>query len=219
MLRKSLVGVACVGLLAACSSKPKPVDVTKIFAVKSTFGSDYRTSSKGPSDITPQMVGEQKLPPGVTFDPPDCEKLATGERLPTGTQGKTAAVSADGKGNRLIAIAVVATATVPYDASLTAKCKHVAFKTDKGNLNGSIDVVDAPQITGVQTTGRHRQVTISARGRERNNELYSYVAYSGNTVVIVDASPMRVRGEQQPPAIDTDRAQQLLKDAVAAMRS
>jgi hypothetical protein len=29
---------------------------------------------------------------------------------------------------------------------------------------------------------------------------------------------MRVRGQQQPPAIDTDRAQQLLKDAVAAMR-
>jgi Domain of unknown function (DUF5642) len=219
MLRKSLVGVVCVGLLASCSSKPKPVDVTKIFAVKSTFGSDYRTSSKGPNDISPQMVGEQKLPPGVTFDPPDCEKLATGQRLPSGTQGKTAAVSADGKGNRLVAIAVVANTTVPYDASLTDKCKHVGFKTDKNNLNGSVDVVDAPQINGVQTSGRHRQVTISARGKERNNELYSYVAYFGDTVVIVDASPMRTRGQQQAPAIDTDRAQQLLKDAVAAMRS
>ena len=219
MLRKSLVAVACLGLLIACSSQPKPADVTKVFAVKSTFGSDYRTSSKGPTDITPQMVGEQKLPPGVSFDPPDCEKLATGQRLPSGTQGKTAIVSADGKGNRLVAIAVVAKASVPYDASLTDKCKHVGFKTDKGNLNGSIDVVDAPQINGVQTTGRHRQVTISARGKERNNELYSYVAYFGDTVVIVDASPMRIRGQQQPPAIDTDRAQQLLKDAVAAMRS
>ena len=218
MLRKSLVAVACLGLLVACSSHPKPVDATKVFAVKSTFGPDYRTSSKGPTDITPQMVGEQKLPPGVTFDPPDCEKLATGQRLPSGTQGKTAVVSADGKGNRLVAIAVVATTTVPYDASLTDKCKHVGFRTDKGNLNGSVDVVDAPQINGVQTSGRHRQVTISARGKERNNELYSYVAYFGDTVVIVDASPMRVRGQQQPPAIDTDRAQQMLKDAVAAMR-
>jgi Domain of unknown function (DUF5642) len=219
MLRKSLVGVVGLGLLAGCHSQSKPVDVTKVFAVKSTFGSDYRTSSKGPSDITPQMVGEQKLPPGVTFDPPDCEKLATGQRLPSGTQGKTAAVSADGKGNRLVAIAVVANAAVPYDASLTDKCKHVAFKTEKNNLNGSIDVVDAPQINGVQTSGRHRQITISARGKERNNELYSYVAYFGDTVVIVDASPMRGRGQQQAPAIDTDRAQQLLKDAVAAMRS
>lgn len=208
----------CIGVLAACgTSQPtRPADVTKVFAVKSTFGPEYRTTSKGPSDISPQMVGEQKLPPGVTFDPSDCEKLATGQRLPTGTQGKTAAVSADGKGNRLIAIAVSATATVPYDATLAEKCKHVSFTA--GNVTGTVDVVDAPQINGAQTSGRHRQFQITARGKERNNELYTYSAYFGNSVVIVDASPVRVRGQQQPSPVDTDRAQQLLTDAVSAMR-
>ncbi len=217
MLHKPLVSVLCVGVLAACGTQPtRPVDVTKVFAVKSTFGPEYRLASKGPSDITPQMVGEQQLPPGVTFDPQDCEKLATGQRLPTGTKGKTAVVSAEGHGNRLIAIAVSATDKVPYDASLTQKCKHVAFAA--GNVTGTIDVVDAPQINGVQTVGGHRQVQASQRGKERTNELYTYSAYFGNSVVIVDASPVRAPKQQQASPVDTDRAQQLLTDAVAALR-
>ena len=208
-----------MGLLAACgtSQSARPTDVTNVFAVKSTFGPEYRVSSKGPSDITPNMTGEQKLPPGVTFDPPDCEKLATGQRLPSGTQGKTAAVSAEGKGNRFIAIAINTTKPLPFDDSITDKCKQVTFKTDKGNLSGTIDVVDAPKINGAQTTARHRQVQISARGQERTNELYNCVAYFGDNMVMVDASPV-TRRSQLPEPIDTARAQQMLADAVAALR-
>lgn len=219
VLGKSLVSVICVGLLAACGTRQSahPTDVTNVFAVKSTFGPEYRVSTKGPSDITPNMTGEQKLPPGVTFDPPDCEKLATGQRLPSGTQGKTAAVSAEGNGNRFVAIAVNSTKPLPFDNSIADKCKQVTFKTDKGNLNGTIDVVDAPKINGAQTTGRHRQIQITARGKERTNELYNYVAYFGDNVVMVDASPV-LRRDQTPEPIDTDRAQQMLADAVAALR-
>ena len=208
-----------MGLLAACgtSQSARPTDVTNVFAVKSTFGPEYRVSTKGPSDITPNMTGEQKLPPGVTFDPPDCEKLATGQRLPSGTQGKTAAVSAEGKGNRFIAIAINTTKPLPFDDSITDKCKQVTFKTDKGNLSGTIDVVDAPKINGAQTTARHRQVQISARGQERTNELYNCVAYFGDNMVMVDASPV-TRRSQLPEPIDTARAQQMLADAVAALR-
>jgi hypothetical protein len=217
VLGKSLVICMCVGVLAACgtSKSAHPADVTKVFAVKSTFGPEYRVTTKGPTDITPKMVGEQKLPPGVTFDPPDCDKLATGQRLPPGTQGKTAAVAAEGKGNRFIAIAVGATQPVPYDASVTDKCKHVTFTA--GNMTGVVDVVDAPQIHGAQTTGRHRQIQITARGKERSNELYNYVAYFGDSVVMVDASPVTLRN-QLPGPVDTDRAQQLLTDAVSAVR-
>ncbi len=211
------MSVVCVGVLAACASQQThPADVSKLFAVKSTFGPEYRLSSKGPSDITPQMVGEQQLPPGVTFDPPDCEKLATGRRLPTGTKGKTAVVSADGNGNRLIAIAVSATTKVPYDASLTQTCKHVAFTA--GHVNGTIDVVDAPKIDGAQTVGGHRQVQRSARGKEQSSEMFTYSAYFGNSVVIVDASPLPARKQQQPNPVDIERAQQMLTDAVSAMR-
>jgi hypothetical protein len=209
----------CVGLLAACgtSQSAHPTDVTQVFSVKTTFGSDYRVTTKGPSDITPNMVGEQKLPPGVTFDPPECDKLATGQRLPSGTQGRTAAVVAEGNGNRLIAIAITATKPVPYDDSITSKCKQVTFKSNNGNLNGTVEVVDAPQIHETQTTGRHRQVQVNARGKQRSNELYNYVAYFGDNVVMVDASSVQRRNEPPPP-IDVARAQQLLADAVAAMR-
>lgn len=209
----------CVAVLAACgtSQSAHPTDVTNLFAVKSTFGPEYRVSTKGPSEISPNMVGEQKLPQGVTFDPPNCDKLATGQRLPSGTQGKTAAVSAEGNGNRFIAIAVSAEKPVPYDSSITDRCKQVTFKAGNGALNGVIDVIDAPQISGAQTTGRHRQVQITVRGKERSNELYNYLAYFGDNVVMVDASPV-VQRNQPPGPIDFDRAQRLLTDAVAALR-
>ncbi len=207
----------CVAALAACGNQPsRPVDVTKVFAVKSTFGPEYRTSSKGPSDITPQMLSEQQLPPDVTFDPPDCEKLATVQWLPAGTQGKMAVVVAQGKGNGLIAKAVSANTKVPYDTSLTQKCKHVGFTA--GSATGTIDVVDAPQISGAQTLGEHRQVQVTARGKERDSEVFTYSAYFGNSVVTVEASPVRTAKQQQPSPVDTERAEQLLTDAVSALR-
>jgi hypothetical protein len=42
----------------------------------------------------------------VTFDPPDCCAYASGQTLPPGLTDNMAALSAEGEGNRFIAIAV-----------------------------------------------------------------------------------------------------------------
>ncbi|HYB38133.1 MAG TPA: DUF5642 family protein [Mycobacterium sp.] len=214
---KALVGVMCAGWLAACSTgqSAHPPDITKLFEVKSTFGPEFRVTTKGPSGIDPRMVGPQKLPPGVTFDPPDCADYAAGQRLPTGLQGKMAAVSAEGNGNQFISIAIQATKSVPFNA-VPEKCKHVTF--DAGKLSGVIDAVDAPRIDGAQTVGTQRQIQASAPGKQLSREIYNYTAYLGDLVVMVSVNPVTVR-DQPPAPIDAERARRLLTDSVSAIRS
>ncbi len=222
-----------MGLVVSCGESSHPVDVSRVFEVKNSFDTGYRVSTKGPADIDPKMTAEPKDPQGVTFDPPGCDQLATEqtaigdvlvERLPTGTTGKMATTSAAGKGNRFIAIAVEATKPVPLDTSVSDKCKHVDIKSStaiKGvtvDSDSAIDVIDAPQIHGVQTIGRHYTSQVSARGKERSSESYIFAAYFGSTVVMVNAAPLTARG-QAPGPVDVDRAKQLLSDAVAAVRS
>ena len=216
-VEKALVGFMCAGWLAACSTgqPAHETDVATVFTVKSTFGPEFRVRTDGPSGIDPRMVGPQQLPPSTAFDPPDCAKYATGQSLPQGIQGKMAAVSADGKGNRFTAIAIQANEQVPFEA-VPDQCKHVTFKA--GNLSGVTDVVDAPRIDGVQTAGTYRRIQATIGKIARSDEFYHYVADFGHSAVIVTAIPV-VIPNQPPPPVDVERARRLLTDAVSALRS
>lgn len=221
-VRNSLV-VSAVGLivgaeaLAACSGSHKPIDTTKLFNVESTFGSDFKTQNKGPTDIEPKMLGPQKMPQGVTFDPADCGDYAAGSgRPPKGIRGKMSVVSADGNGNRLVVIAMQADKDMPFDAEAANKCKHVSFQA--GKLTGYLDEVDAPHIDGAQTAGSHSSIEMTGGdGQQSSRESYTFTAYLGDARVQVTANPLPVRG--QPLAmVDADRARQLLTDSVSAVR-
>ena len=206
----------CAGLLAACThaTDPKPaqsIDIKKVFAVKADFGPQFRVITAGPSGIDPKLLAPQKLPDGVAFQPADCAKYAAGQTLPPGLKGNMAAVSAEGDGNRFIAIAVEASDRVPFDTEVADKCKHVAF--GGGPVRGVVEVVEAPHIDGVQTLGTHRalKTTVGA------GELYNYVAYLDNYLVVVTANPLVVPGQPVVP-VNTQRARDLLTTAVAAVR-
>ncbi len=206
----------CAGWLAACAAgQHKPIDTSKVFGVKSTFGPEFHVTTKGPADINPKLLGPQKLPPGVTFDPADCGDYVSSGRLPKGIRGKMSVLAADGDGNRFVAIAVQADQDVPFDAEAAKKCKHVTFEA--GRVTGFIDEVDAPHIDGAETVGSHREIEAMVGDTQRSREVYNYAAYLGDWVVLVTANPLAVRG--QPPApVDSDRARRLLVDSVSALR-
>ena len=216
-IRKALLAVVCASLVAACSHSPenKPaqsIDIKKVFSVKSSFGPQFQVFTAGPSGIDPKMLAAQKLPDGVGFQPADCARYAAGQTLPEGLKGNMAAVSAEGEGNRFIAIAVETSDRVPFDPAVTDKCKHVAFGGD--TVRGAVDVVDAPHIDGAQTLGTHRQLQTTAGA----GELYDYVAYLDNYLVVVTANPLVVPGQPVAP-VNTQRARDLLTTAVAAVRT
>ncbi|MFL0180624.1 MULTISPECIES: DUF5642 family protein [unclassified Mycobacterium] len=221
-VRKSLlvssVGfLVCAQALAGCGGSQKPVDTTKLFNVQSTFGSDFKTQTKGPNDIDPKILGPQKMPPGVTFDPSDCAEYAANTgRPPKGIRGKMSMVSILGNGNQLVAIAMQADQDLPYDDADAEKCKHVSFNA--GKLTGYLDDVDAPKIDHAKTVGSHSEIEITGKdGQQQSRESYTFTAYLGSALVQVTANPQPVRG-QPPSMVDADRARQLLVDAVAALR-
>jgi len=211
-----VAGLLCAGALAACSSgeSAHPVDIKKVFTVESTFGPEFRVKGKGPTGIDPALEGSQGLPPNVTFTPPDCGKYTTSQRLPLGTQGKMAAVFADGKGNRFVAVAFQTAGELPFKA-VPDQCKHVTF--DSTNVNGVVDAVAAPQIDGAQTLGTYRQVQATVGDKQRTQEVYHFAAYLGSSLVVVTATPLAAANQPAPP-IDVDRARRLLTDAVSAVR-
>jgi Domain of unknown function (DUF5642) len=207
----------CAGLLAACNlgpeSKPaQSVDIAKVLSVKSGFGPQFHVVTAGPSGIDPKMLAPQKLPDGVAFQPPDCAKYAASQTLPPGLKGNMAAVSAEGEGNRFIAMAIETSDRIPFDASVADKCKHVTF--GGATVRGVVDVVDAPHIDGAETLGTHRQLQTAVGA----GEVYDYVAFLDNYLVVVTANPLVVRGQPLVP-VNTQRAQQLLTTAVSAVRS
>lgn len=221
-VRKSLVVssvglVMCAQALTGCGGSHKPLDTTKLFNVESTFGSDFKTQTKGPNEIDPKILGPQKMPPGVTFDPTDCaDYAASSGRPPKGTRGKMSMVSIIGNGNQLVAIAMQADDDLPYDAAAAEKCKHVSF--DAGKLTGYLDEVDAPQIDHATTVGSHSEIELVGKdGQRQSRESYTFTAYLGSALVQVTANPQAVKG-QPPGMVDADRARQLLVDAVAALR-
>lgn len=213
----AVVVVIGAGGLVGCGKAHhhEPVDTSKVFTVEKTFGSGFKTKTKGPTDINPKMLGPEKLPPGVNFDPEDCRDYVTSGRLPQGTRGRMSVLAADGDGNRFTAIAVQAEKDVPFDAEIAKKCEHVTFEA--GKLTGYVDEVDAPHIDGATTVGSHRQIEIALPEGQRSTEIYSFTAYLGDWLVLVTAGPLTAKG-QAPPPVDTDRARQLLTDSVAALR-
>jgi hypothetical protein len=213
------IGSAC--LLAACSSHGSSAtttptaDITKISAVKSDFGPGYKVKDTPKTGIDPKVLTTHKLPPGMTFDPPDCSSFVVGEDMPPDLQGNMAAVAAEGNGNRFIAMAVQTSQPVPFNDP-GRNCRKVAFQG--GRVRGLIEVVDAPQIEGTRTLGVHRVLQTTVNGKPRSGELYNYSAHFGDYQVIVTANPLPAPGKPVTP-VDTNRARDLLVKSVAAVRS
>jgi hypothetical protein len=215
---KLLIGVLCTGLLVACGQTHfvKKLNIANVFAVSSTFGPDFRVHTAGPTRIDPKQLSQQPLPRDVTFDPSECREYASGQTLPRALTGNMAIVSAEGEGNRFTAIAIETSDPVSSDPTITQKCQHVTFSGE--SVKGTADVVDSPNIPGAQTLGTHRTLETTTATVARSGEVYDYIAYLGNYVVMVTATPRMARG-QPPAAVNVDRAKSLLTDAVAALRS
>jgi hypothetical protein len=212
--------IASACLLAACSSAGSSetattADIVKISQVKSSFGQDFKVKEIPKTGIDPRVLSPHKLPGGMKFDPADCAKFVVGQDMPPGLQGNMAAVSAEGKGNRFIAIALQTSQPVPFNDP-GRNCKKVGF--EGGPVRGVIEVVDAPQIDGTRTLGVHRVVQTTVGSNSRTGELYNYSAHFGDYQVIVTANSLVVP-DKPVTAVDTNRAHDLLVKSVAAVRS
>ncbi len=139
--------IASAGLLTACgtgqSADLSHADIANVANVKSSFGSEFKVTSVGPTGIDPRLLGPQTLPPGVTFDPADCAKAASQQVVPQGMKGNMAATTAEGDGNRFIAIAVETSEAVPR-TDPAQNCQKVGFSGP--GMRGLVEVVEAPQI-------------------------------------------------------------------------
>ncbi|CQD02497.1 hypothetical protein BN000_00264 [Mycobacterium europaeum] len=214
---KVAVTVAAVGVLAGCSSgdaTSAKVDIKKVADVRSSFGPDFKVTDIGERGIDPKVLSGRKLPEGLTFDPANCAKAAMGPQMPPDLQGNMAAVSAEGKGNRFVVIAVETSKALPVNDP-GKECAKVAFTGPQ--LRGGIEVVDAPRIDGARTLGVHRVLQALVPGGPRTGELYDYSAQFGDYQVIVTANPLVVPGQPVAP-VDTQRARDLLVSAVKSVR-
>jgi hypothetical protein len=213
----SVVGVALIG---GCSAKgaigasttpasPK-MDINKVMSVKASFGPDFTVRTIGQTAIDPKLLSPIQFQQGLTWDPADCAKYAW--TLPAGLKGNIATVSAEGEGNRFIVMAIETSESVHYDPAVVDECRHVSFSG--ADVRGVVDVVDSPHIDGVPTLGKHRQLQTAVG----SGELYTYIAYLDNYLVVVTANPLPAANQPVPP-VNVQRAQQLLTAAVAAVRS
>jgi hypothetical protein len=218
MLR-TLLAVACAAVLVACSGGGQDAvdeqsDISGVLDVKSSFGPDFKVTTVAPTGIDPRILAPQTLPPGVKFEPPDCTKFAAGLAVPPGLKGNMAATTAEGEGNRFIAIAVETSEPVPVPDPGDA-CKKVGFAGP--GARGVVEVAESPPIDGVHTLGTHRVVQTVVNGKPASGELYNYVASFGSFLVIVTANPLVLPNKPVAP-VDTQRARDLLTAAVAAVR-
>jgi hypothetical protein len=210
--------IASAGLLTACatgqSADLSHADIAHVANVKSSFGPEFKVTSVGPTGIDPRLLGPQTLPPGMTFDPADCAKAASQQVVPQGMKGNMAATTAEGDGNRFIAMAVETSEAVPR-TDLAQNCQKVGFSGP--GMRGLVEVVEAPQIDGVHTVGTHRVLQTTVDGKPRTGELYNYVASFGTFLAIVTANPL-VLPDQPVAPVNTQRARDLLTAAVAAVK-
>ena len=220
-IARTLTGVVCAATLllavgcSANSMQNRHIDISKIFSVKSTFRPDFKVVTTGPTGIDPRLLAPQKLPPGITLDPPDCARYATAQVLRPGLKGNMASVAAQGENNRFTAVAVETAQPVAYEA-VSDHCKHITF-TGR-SLKGEIDAIDAPHIDGAKTLGTHHVLDTTVADRTRSSESYNYTAYLGNNhLVLVAANPVLVPN-QSPASVNVERARRLLTDSVAAVR-
>lgn len=220
MSKSPMLVFACAGLLTACATGQSAddlsrADIVRVKDVRASFGPGFTVTDVGPTGIDPRLLGRQALPPGMKFEPPDCSSFANQQMVPEGARGNMAATTAEGEGNRFIAIAVetseAASVNPPAD-----NCRKVGFAG--GAVRGLVEVVEAPQIEGVQTLGTHRVVQTIADGKPRTGELYNYLASFGSFLVIVTANPL-VLPDKPVANVDTQRARDLLVAAVKAVRS
>jgi len=217
---RAIVVVVCAGVLTACATGQSAeqdfshADIAHVANVKSSFGPDFKVNSVGPTGIDPRLFGPQPLPSGMTFDPADCGKSASQQVLPAGVKGNMSATTAEGEGNRFIAIAVETSEAVPR-SDPAQNCQKVAFT--RPGMRGLVEVVEAPQIDGVHTLGTHRVLQTTVDGKPRTGELYNYVASFGTFLVIVSANPLVLPDKPVAP-VNTQRAKDLLTAAVAAVK-
>lgn len=215
-----MLAIACAAVLTACANGQSAeqdlshADIAHVANVKSSFGSQFKVTSVGPTGIDPRILGPQTLPQGMTFDPADCAKAASQQVVPAGVKGNMAATTAEGDGNRFIAMAVETSEAVPR-TDPAQNCQKVGF-TGPG-VRGLVEVVEAPQIDGVHTVGTHRVLQTTVDGKPRTGELYNYVASFGTFLVIVTANPLVLPDKPVAP-VNTQRARDLLAAAVAAVK-
>jgi hypothetical protein len=215
--RKATVVVACTGVLVACQhaeTAAAPANIANIAGVKSTFGPQYQVTEVGPTGIDPRLLAPAAIPAGVTFQPPECAKFAADQVLPPGLKGNMAAATAEGDGNRFIAMAVETSEPVRFDEPGPG-CQKVGF--DGAPVRGMVEVVESPHIDGVRTLGTHRVLQTTAGGQARTGELYNYVASFDTFLVIVTANPLVLPDKPVAP-VNTQKARDLLTAAVAAVK-
>jgi len=215
---KPMMLVVCAGLLAGCASHPEQdyshADIARVKDVSSVFQAPFQVKTAGPAAIDPRLLGPQKLPPGLTFDPAECGKTAQQQAVPADVKGNMAAVTAEGDGVRYVALALETSEHVPLPIT-TDQCHKVTFSGP--GVRGLVESVDAPQIEGVHTTATHRVLqTVTAEG-PRTGELYNYLADFGTFIVIVTANPL-VQADRPVAHVDTQRARDLLTRAVDAVK-
>lgn len=204
-----------VGVLAGCGSdRNSGVDIARIAEVKASFGPQFSVTEVAPTGIDPKVLSGQKLPGGLTFQPPGCVQFASGQLVPAGTEGNMAALSAEGEGNRFVVIAVQTNEAVPV-VEPGSDCRKVAFRG--GMVSGTVESVDVPTIDGTKTIGVHRVVQTVIDGKPRTGEVYNYSAHFGDYQVIVSANPLVLPDKPVAP-VDTQRARDLLIAGVNAIR-
>jgi hypothetical protein len=216
--REAMLAVACAGLLAACGQSAEAdlshADIANVKNLRSNFGPPFQVTDVGPTGIDPRLLAPAALPPGMKFEPADCAKFATQQAVPAGAKGNMAATTAEGEGNRFIAIAVETSEAVPVNDP-APHCQKVGFAG--GGVRGLVEVVEAPHIEGVHTSGTHRVLQTTVDGKQRTGELYNYVATFGTFLVIVTANPLVLPDKPVAP-VNTQRARDLLSAAVAAVK-
>jgi hypothetical protein len=220
MLSQKAMPVLCAAVLAGCatgqSAEPdlSHANIANVANIKSSFDTQFQVSSVGPTGIDPRLLSPQSLPQGMTFDPADCAKSAGQPLVPSGSKGNMAATTAEGEGNRFIAMAIETSEPVPA-SDPAQNCQKVGFVGP--GVRGLVEVVEAPKIDGVHTVGTHRVLQTAVDGKPRTGELYNYVASFGQFVVIVTANPLVLPDKPVAP-VNTQRARDVLTAAVAAVR-
>jgi hypothetical protein len=218
--RTAMTVVACASLLAACGSgegaqgEYPGADIAKVSSVKATLGPQFQYRDTAPTGIDPKLLQPQPIPPGLTFQPPECAQYARGPLPESGLKGNMAAVTAEGQGNRFITIAVETSEPVTLNEP-GDNCTKVEFGGPQ--LRGLVEVAEAPPIDGVRTSATHRVLQTVIGGAPRTGELYNYIASFGSYLVIVTANPLVVPGQPVAP-VNTQRARDLLTAAVAAVK-
>jgi hypothetical protein len=213
-MHKAAALLGCTASIVGCTTSGPTADIGRITAVKSSFGPQFSVTEVPPTGIDPKFLTGQKMPDGLKFEPPGCKQFASGQLVPTGTEGNMAAVSAEGEGNRFIVIAVQTNEPVPV-AEPGAECRKVGF--DGGAVRGTVEAVEVPEIEGTTTIGVHRVVQTVVDGKPRSGEVFNYSAHFGDYQVIVAANPL-VLPNKPIASVNTQRARDLLIAGVNAIR-